>query len=360
MATPSAPAGSPATPPLGEVSVTLEGRRGQLTQLLADLERDAAQAAAERAAVLQALTQAEQARVQVLEHRRLARADQMAVAMRSSADLYVRLRRLDARLDGLEERRAGLGAERDQLNRLQELVAALAGDPALLSADRDDRRILCRRAERELIRLVTQDHDAVAERLFQGPLEDLADLALAVELIGRRAPGAADARLAGELSGCRQAAQSALERMQRLLFQVHPAGLAEEGLVSCVRRYAEQLAGEVAVRLDVIGEEPALRPAVARAAFRVVSEAVDNARRHAHAEEVEVVLSFSPGRLHVVVGDRGEGFDLAAAEARLGRSRGMGLIGMRERVENVGGSLDVRSTPGAGTEVRAVFDLAWR
>jgi signal transduction histidine kinase len=114
------------------------------------------------------------------------------------------------------------------------------------------------------------------------------------------------------------------------------------------------------VRVQVVGQEPKLPPAVASAAFRVVVEAIDNARRHGRAEEVEVVLSFSPRRLHVVVSDGGEGFDVSATEARLGRTRALGMVGMRERVENASGTLDIRSTLGAGTEVRAVFDTTWR
>jgi signal transduction histidine kinase len=94
------------------------------------------------------------------------------------------------------------------------------------------------------------------------------------------------------------------------------------------------------------------------AGFRTVLGAVDNAIRHGGATEVEVVLSFSRRRLHVLVCDRGEGFDVAAAEARLGRARGWGLVGMRARVENAGGTFEIRSAPGAGTEVRSVFDLS--
>ena len=57
--------------------------------------------------------------------------------------------------------------------------------------------------------------------------------------------------------------------------------------------------------------------------------------------------------------DHGEGFDVGATEARLGRTRSLGLISMRERAENVGGTLEIRSALGAGTEVRAVFNTAW-
>jgi signal transduction histidine kinase len=114
----------------------------------------------------------------------------------------------------------------------------------------------------------------------------------------------------------------------------------------------------MAVRVQVVGEERRLPAPVGLAAFRVVAEAIDNAYRHGRAEDAEVVLAFLPGKLQIVVADHGEGFDVEATEARLGRSQALGLISMRARAENVGGSFEIRSSLGAGTEVRAAFDTA--
>lgn len=360
MATPIAAPGPAVTSPLRDLQVALEERATLVSGLLGGLDQSISAMTEERDGVRRALAHAEEARVRVLEHHHLVRNDLLAAAMRASGDLYVRLRLLEARIAGTEERRAGLAAELVQLDRLRELAAGLDADPGLRSANSDDSRILSRRAERQLIRMITEDHEAVAERMVEGPLEDLADLALAVELIGRRISDGPAGDVTAELVECRQASQRALDRMQRLLFQVSPVGLLEEGLVASVRQVAAHLAGEATVRVQVVGQEPRLPPAVASAAFRVVVEAIDNARRHGRTEEVEVVLSFSPRRLHVVVSDGGEGFDVGATEARLGRTRALGIVGMRERVENASGTLDIRSTLGAGTEVRAVFDTTWR
>jgi two-component system sensor histidine kinase DegS len=342
-----------------ELSRALDERAQELDTVLAGLDQRIAEANAERTRVRQALARAEEVRAEIMAHRGLVQPEALTDALRRSGEIYARLRQLDSRLEGLEERRAGLGSERAQLDQLRPLAAELGADQRTRAVTSDDPGVVCRRAERQLHRLVTQDHDAVADLILSGPLEDLADVVLAVELIGRRVGRAPAVTVTSEVTQCKEVTRRALARMQRLLFQIHPGGLEEEGLVSAVRRAAADLTGAVTVRLQVVGEERRLLPGIGLAAFRVIVEAIDNACRHGRAGEVEVVLSFLPGRLQVVVADHGEGFDVGATEARLGRTRSLGLIGMRERVENVGGSFEIRSALGAGTEVRAAFDTAW-
>ena len=102
---------------------------------------------------------------------------------------------------------------------------------------------------------------------------------------------------------------------------------------------------------------PPLPDDVAIAAFRVVQEAVTNVLRHGGAQRVEVVLGYDSGRLDLAVVDDGRGFDVAAAFERAGSGRHLGLLGMRERVEAMGGSLAVESRPGSGTRLTASLPL---
>jgi two-component system sensor histidine kinase DegS len=348
--------GGAGTSPLRDLDRTLEQRALELDAVVGALDEVIEETTAERARVRQAMSQAEEVRGQLMQHRRLVTDEVLAGALRRSGDLYARLRALDSRLEGLEERRAGLRSEQEQIGQLGTLAAELGADHGVRSVTSDDPRIVCRRAERQLHRLVTQDHEAVADLILSGPLEDLADVVLAVELIGRRVGRAPALTVTSEVVECKEVARRALARMHRILFQISPHSLEEEGLVASVRRFAADLEGLVTVRVQVVGEERRLAPAIGLAGFRVIVEATDNAYRHGRAEEVEVVLAFPPGRLQLVIADHGEGFDVGATEARLGRTQGLGLISMRERVENAGGSFEIRSSLGAGTEVRAAFD----
>ena len=84
--------------------------------------------------------------------------------------------------------------------------------------------------------------------------------------------------------------------------------------------------------------------------FRIVQEALNNVCRHANANSVEILLS-APGQgIAVVIQDDGRGFQPS-------HSKGVGLIGMQERVENLGGTLMIDSGPGRGTLLRATLPL---
>ena len=344
-------------PPLAGLSSGLESRAREIADQLARLDVAAGEAAAQRHRVRLAVARAEELRVQVLDHRAAVRGHVMVSAFQESSDLYGRLRSIETQMEGIDARRTGLHEELAHLEQLHRMTAELGRDHAMRSVTADDPRVICRRAERQLLQLVVQDHEAIAQEFLTGPMEELADVALAVELIGRRVGRDPAVTVAERITRCREATEVALDLMERLLFRISPIGLAEEGLVKSVRRVAQELTGTAAVRVEVIGEERKLPPDVALAAFRVVVEAVDNAWRHGQAKEVEVVLAFGHNRLQGVV-DIGDGFDVSGTEARLGRTQSLGLISMRERVENLGGSIEVRSVIGAGTEVRMAFHTA--
>jgi len=108
----------------------------------------------------------------------------------------------------------------------------------------------------------------------------------------------------------------------------------------------------------VVGVERRLDPLLELAAYRIVEAALDNALRHGKAARVDVVVAFHADRLGVLVTDNGEGFDVVGTEARLGRTRGLGLIQMYERAALAGGRVEVRSVTGEGTEVRASLPVS--
>jgi signal transduction histidine kinase len=87
--------------------------------------------------------------------------------------------------------------------------------------------------------------------------------------------------------------------------------------------------------------------------FRIVQEALQNAVRHGSARKVTVDLTGSPKGLTLMIVDDGVGFDVDAVSAK-----GLGLISMRERLEPLGGTLEIHSRPGAGTRLKAFVPAA--
>jgi signal transduction histidine kinase len=113
----------------------------------------------------------------------------------------------------------------------------------------------------------------------------------------------------------------------------------------------------VAVRCEFSGLDRRLPPEHETALFRVVQEAIANIDRHACAETVLIQGSIRDHQLSVEVEDDGKGFDERAFATPDRAGRGWGLLGMRERVEMLGGRLDIHSAPGMGTHLELSVPL---
>ena len=158
-------------------------------------------------------------------------------------------------------------------------------------------------------------------------------------------------------------AQHAVEQVRRMSFMLRPPQLDLLGLTAAVRSTVERQleAAGVAGHVRVIGTEPRKASPCWIAAFRIVQESITNALRHANARRIQVRLRFDPGgRLVVSIADDGVGFDARGMLAGGVRDENFGLAGMAERAEMAGGRLEIRSSPGVGTVIRAVFEAAGR
>jgi signal transduction histidine kinase len=109
----------------------------------------------------------------------------------------------------------------------------------------------------------------------------------------------------------------------------------------------------IASRIDVPAELPDVSKAVGTAVYRAIQESLTNIARHAEAKSAWVVLAAEDGALHVEVEDDGRGI----APEDLGKSRSLGLKGMRERIAFLGGTLEIARTPRGGTRLRLTVPL---
>jgi ligand-binding sensor domain-containing protein/signal transduction histidine kinase len=131
----------------------------------------------------------------------------------------------------------------------------------------------------------------------------------------------------------------------------------ERGLSGALSELARSTTGERGARvtLEVAGEIPELPDATNRALLLVGREAIRNAQAHAAGTEVSVRLSFGAARLRLEIADNGRGFE--PATGRLAAAGHFGILGMRERMEQIGGGLEISSQPDGGTVVAAVLFL---
>lgn len=140
--------------------------------------------------------------------------------------------------------------------------------------------------------------------------------------------------------------------IHRVASDLRPTALDDLGLPKALAALAADWSARygVAVDVQVIGSEERLPDELATAIYRVVQEALTNVLKHARARMVSVVLDRRPNDVRLVIEDDGAGFDPDMAPAP-GERRRIGLLGMRERLSLIGGTLRVEASPGAGTSL---------
>lgn len=193
-------------------------------------------------------------------------------------------------------------------------------------------------------RLARDLHDSVTQSLFSMSL-----LAQVIPTLLETNPDEATQ----SLHELRRLSKEALAEMRALLFQLRPVALEEDGLVEALTKHVASLQRRdgPTLRFTCNDCEERLPLTVEEAIFRVATEAINNALKHAHARQIDVHIEERRDEGHSVVltvRDDGSGFDPAHQRPQAGH---LGLSGMKERVARGGGILWIESAPGAGTTV---------
>jgi two-component system CheB/CheR fusion protein len=150
-----------------------------------------------------------------------------------------------------------------------------------------------------------------------------------------------------------------IQQTQRLAWEVRPATLDNLGLRAALRQFVEEWSEQYGTTAHIVEsnteEMERLPEQVETALYRVVQEALTNVQRHAGASQVSVLLEKSTDMIAAIIEDNGKGFDIEKDERGQERSTAerLGLLGMAERMELVGGTLTIESSPGKGTTVYA-------
>ena len=210
---------------------------------------------------------------------------------------------------------------------------------------------LSERVSRDALRRVVDAQELERARLAR-ELHDETGQALTSILLGLKhlddVIETDDARVA--TASLRELVVTTLQDVRRLAVELRPSALDDFGLVPAIERLAGTLAeqSELVVDLEARLGEQRLPAEAETALYRIVQEALTNVVKHASARRVSITLVRKEGFAVVVVEDDGLGFD-----PRTTRTGSLGFVGMRERVELVGGRLTVESAPGAGTTIAA-------
>jgi signal transduction histidine kinase len=225
----------------------------------------------------------------------------------------------------LEQRRI---REQDSRRDLERLSARL------VAAQEEERRSLAR----EL-------HDVVGQALTAVKMD-----------IGIALRAQAEPRVRAALEEARDITETALHGVRDLSQLLHPSTLDDFGLPATLTAYVRSFSKRTGIRAQLVETlDRRLPPAVESGIYRIVQEALNNVATHSGAGECTVELSEADGTLRAAIDDNGRGFDPGPAGVR--SPRGLGLIGMRERAQMLGGTFALGASASGGTRVEVIVPL---
>ena len=207
---------------------------------------------------------------------------------------------------------------------------------------------------RRLVRVQEDERRTVARELHDEAGQALVSLRYGLQLLERETDSAGIAARVAEL---KRTTDAVIDSLHRLAAALRPPSLDVLGLDAALRQYLGSIEAKsgLVVRYKARGlAGERLSPSIETSLYRIVQEAVTNVVRHAGATRVDVLVERADGRVLVVVEDDGDGFTPADPQG----AQHLGLVGMRERAEALGGRLSIESAPGAGTTIAAEVSSA--
>lgn len=212
----------------------------------------------------------------------------------------------------------------------------------------------------QIIEAQEDERARVSREIHDGPAQMLANVLLRSELIEKiyMQKGVEEAR--SELKDLRQMVKEALTEVRRIIYDLRPMALDDLGLVPTLEKYLRTLCDATGINIQMrsFGSERRLPSKMEVATYRLIQESVQNACKHAQADEIQVKIEFQQN-LSILVRDNGVGFNPDEK-----KDKSFGLIGMKERVELLEGTMKIDTNPGKGTVIFIQIPLteqeAWK
>lgn len=247
--------------------------------------------------------------------------------------------------------------------RLQrEIVRREAGEVALRKGRQQYRKLFfesqimqrkLRQLTHQIISAQEEERKEISRELHDEVVQTLVGINVQLSALSR-GTSAGLAVLKEKIARTQRLVENSVNAVHRFARELRPAVLDDLGLISALHAYSKNLAirKKIQIHLTAFAGVEALGAAERTVLFRVAQEALTNVVRHAQASQVRLRLSEVPGAVRMEIEDNGKSFPVEKMLLAKNRKR-LGLVGMKERMEMVGGSLKIESAPGRGTIVRA-------
>jgi two-component system CheB/CheR fusion protein len=246
------------------------------------------------------------------------------------------------------------GAHEELEQHVQERTQELADTNEALRIEADERqgaeavrlkllRQIVASQEDERRRIAREIHDLLGQHL----------IALQLKLVTLKAHGSNDAELREQIEQMEVIAKRLDEETEFLAWELRPSVLDDFGLVAGLATYVHEWAAHFEIPADYHAsglDDVRLLPEIETNLYRIAQEALNNVAKHAKASHVDVIVECRGHEVVLIIEDNGDGFDPESVDRM---SRGLGLIGMRERAALFGGTLEIESAPTKGATIFA-------
>lgn len=284
-------------------------------------------------------------------------------------EAYEKAHKLQVELTMIQQREKQLREKRDDLERrllgLQEIIERSEGLVSQITVvlnylNQDLRQVgvLLEDAQAKqdfglrIIEAQEEERKRVSREIHDGPAQMLANVMMRSELIERIFRDKGTEEGFQEIKNLRQNVRNALYEVRRIIYDLRPMALDDLGLIPTLRKYLntiEDYHGKAKIHFHCIGESEVRRiaPRFEVALFRLAQEAVTNALKHSESTEIHVKVEVTKDFVTLIIKDNGNGFDLKEAQKK--KNKSFGLLGMKERVDLLEGTMTIDSKIGLGT-----------
>ena len=265
--------------------------------------------------------------------------------------------------EAVKRAEASLQRERDELEvRVAERTAELVAANRSLQAEILQRQ-RAEEAHQQVLRRLSEAEETergrISREMHDRLGQDLTALKLGLQIIRRQGPFPAPVQ--NSIGNLEKLAEGLMRDIHRLAWELRPSALDDLGLELALRRYVTEWSETTGVGMDFHATGLGAKRVpleLETTLYRVAQEALTNITRHAKARRVSVLLERRPSLVSLIVEDDGQGFDAETVLLSSGVQDKLGLLGMQERVKLARGTLDLESTPGAGTSLFVRLPLA--
>jgi len=243
------------------------------------------------------------------------------------------------------------------INQVGTVMEYLSGDLNNLNIQLEDaekRKYLAIR----VIKAQEEERSRVAREIHDGPAQTLTNIVLKAEICEKLIDSDIN-KAKEELKKLKQIVRESLVDVRRIIYALRPMSLEDIGLIPTLKKYIDKFSSETGIVINFqtrgvkkeIGDKN-----LTLTIFRVIQETLNNIRKHSGVKTAEICIEFTPFNVILTVSDRGKGFNIDKIKVdkddNLG---GFGLFSIKERIELLDGTMEIKSRSGKGTIIKAVI-----